>query len=211
MPERDIFLNVARTRAGAPLARKDAGAPLASKAARPRPGPVAVSVPPRGGRVVAVNVSRGGVPKLPIQAATVGQLGLAGDCHDEPEPSHGGPDQAVCLYSAEAIERVVADGHRSFPGAFGENLTVSGIEFGGLQAGDRLQFGAGGPLLQLTKYAAPCKTIAHYFVGGRFGRISPTAHPEDARWYARVLAEGTVRTGDAVAVVEPAESAPGGP
>ena len=197
MPERDVFLGVARTRAG--------GASMSAHTSQV-PGAADVSAPERSGRVVAVNVSRGGVPKLPVDGAAVGRMGLAGDSHNEPETGHGGPEQAVCLYSTEAIERVGADGHRSFPGAYGENLTVSGIEFGELQAGDRLQIGAGGLLLQLTKYAAPCQTIAQYFAGGRFGRISPAAHPEDARWYARVLVEGTVRTGDAITVLDRAES-----
>ncbi len=196
MPERDIFLNVARIRSGLPaVAAPDVAAADTGGANRPT------------GTVVAVNLSRGGVPKLPVEAALVGRLGLAGDGHNEPEPSHGGPEQAVCLYSLEAIERVTADGHRSFPGAFGENLTLAGIDFGDLGTGDILVIGPDGPVLQLTKYAAPCKTIGHYFVGGRFGRISPTAHPEDARWYARVLTEGTVRAGDPVVVIEQAEAA----
>jgi MOSC domain-containing protein YiiM len=149
-------------------------------------------------RVASVNVSRGGVPKLPIDEAWVGQLGLAGDGHNEPAPSHGGPEQAVCLYSVESIARVAADGHTTFPGAFGENLTLEGMELITFAAGDRLTIGDRGLEIQLTKRSEPCQTIAHWFAEGRIARIGSPQHPEDARWYARVLHEGPVRPGDRV-------------
>ena len=152
----------------------------------------------RSGRVVSVNVSPGGVPKLPVAEQWVGKMGLADDRHTEPEPMHGGVDQAVCLYSTEAIARVAADGHTAFPGAFGENLTLEGIEMSSLAAGDQLVVGDEGLVIEMTWNAAPCKTQAHWFIDGRFARISPKTHPEDARWYARVISEGPVRPGDAV-------------
>ena len=153
------------------------------------------------GRVVSVNVSPGGVPKLPVASAWVGTLGLDADGHTS--PLHGGPIAAVCLYSVEAIERVAADGHQAFPGAFGENLTLEGIDFGALQAGDILTVGDDGLTLELTKYAAPCDKQARWFLEGRIGRISANLYPADARWYARVLEEGRVGTGDRVEVAAP--------
>ena len=165
---------------------------------------------PVTGRVAFVNVSPGGVPKLPVNSAWVGRLGLDVDRHNEPEPTHGGPDQAVCLYSIEAIARVASDGHQAFPGAYGENLTIEGIDWGALGAGDTLAIGADGLQLELTDMAGPCQTIAHWFIERRIARISPMVHPEDARWYARVLVEGRVAPGDAVEVGRGAEAvAPG--
>jgi len=152
---------------------------------------------PRG-RVVSVNVSPGGVPKLPVASAWVGRLGLDTDAHTEPEPTHGGPDQAVCIYAVEAIERVAADGHQAFPGAYGENLTVRGLDWASLRAGDVLAIGEDGLTLELTKQAGPCQTIAHWFVERGIARIAPKIHPEDARWYARVLVEGGVEPGASV-------------
>lgn len=169
------------------------------------PGPTAgvVRSPSRlSGSVASVNVSRGGVPKLPVDTAWVGVRGLAGDGHHEPEPSHGGPDKAVSLYSMESIRRVAADGHTAFPGAFGENLTLAGIEMGALAPGTRLAVGDGGLVIELVEHAQPCQTIAHWFVRRRIARISARTHPEDARWYARVLTEGPVRPGDAVRSVD---------
>jgi MOSC domain-containing protein YiiM len=155
-------------------------------------------------RIASVNVSPGGVPKLPIETAWVGRTGLAGDGHHEPEPSHGGPEQAVCLYSVESIGRVAAEGHTAFPGAFGENLTLQGMELGSFSSGDRLAIGDEGLVIELTKRSEPCQTIAHWFVDRRIARIGSPTHPEDARWYARVLQEGPVHTGDRV------ERLPGG-
>jgi MOSC domain-containing protein YiiM len=159
------------------------------------------------GRVVSVNVSPGGVPKHPVASAWVGRTGLDVDRHTEPEPMHGGPDQAVCLYAVEAIARVAADGHQAFPGAYGENLTVEGIDWGALRPGDILSIGQDGLILELTAYASPCQTIAHWFVERRIARISPKLHPEDARWYARVLSDGRVFPGDRVSVAPAPEAA----
>jgi len=150
------------------------------------------------GRVASVNVSKGGVPKLPIERAWVGTLGLDADGHDS--PMHGGPIAAVCLYSVEAIARVAADGHTAFPGAYGENLTLEGIDWGRLREGDRLAIGDDGLEIELTRYSAPCSKQARWFVDERIARISHMVHPEDSRWYARVLAEGPVATGDRVEV-----------
>jgi MOSC domain-containing protein YiiM len=156
---------------------------------------------PAPGRVYQVNVSPGGVPKLPVESARVGLLGLDGDGHNA-RTLHGGPLRAVCLYSIEAIERVRAEGHPIFPGSCGENLTLEGVELGGLHAGDRL--GIGQALeLEIIKPDNPCDTISGSFRDGRFARISIRTHPEDTRLYARVLREGTVRQGDPVAVLPP--------
>ncbi len=54
------------------------------------------------GRVLQVNVSPGGVPKLPVASATVGAFGLLGDGHEHPT-EHGGPHRAVCILGIEVI------------------------------------------------------------------------------------------------------------
>lgn len=52
-----------------------------------------------------INLSDGGVPKLPVWEASVGKEGLSGD-RQRNLKFHGGPDRAVCLYSLELIERL---------------------------------------------------------------------------------------------------------
>jgi MOSC domain-containing protein YiiM/SAM-dependent methyltransferase len=165
------------------------------------------TVAPEGastGLVASVNISPGGVPKRPIAGARIHWRGVEGDAHSTPEPIHGTPEQAVCLYAVEAIGRVRADGHQAFPGAYGENLTLLGLDWGGLRRGDRLRIGDAGPLLHLTDYASPCDTQERWFTDGRYGRISPRKHPEDARWYTSVVEEGWVAPGDRVRLIRTA-------
>lgn len=153
------------------------------------------------GRVAQVNVSPGGVPKLPVDAAFVGSLGLAGDDHHD-RTEHGGPLRAVSLYTVEAIARVRAEGHPIAPGSAGENLTLQGIELSTLAAGHRLAVGES-VVLEITKPVTPCQTIRGSFVDGRIARISVKTHPLDSRLYARVLRAGVVHPGDPVRVLPP--------
>ncbi len=157
------------------------------------------------GRIVSVNISPGGVPKLPVDDAWVGTLGLEGDSHDS--PNHGGPIAAVCLYATEAIARVAADGHTAFPGAFGENLTLEGIDWGSLGPGDRLAIGDDSLELELTQPASPCDKQARWFADAAIERISIKRFPADARWYARVLGAGRVEVGDRVELTKAASLA----
>jgi MOSC domain-containing protein YiiM/GNAT superfamily N-acetyltransferase len=151
------------------------------------------------GRVLQVNVSPGGVPKLPVERAWVGPLGLDGDGHRH-RFVHGGPHRAVALLGIEAIERVQADGHPIEPGSVGENLTTTGIELSRLPVGTRLAVGDR-LVLELSGPAGPCDVIKGAFRDGKSGRISILTHPSDSRMYARVLVDGEVATGDAIVVL----------
>lgn len=159
--------------------------------------------PGNDGVVVTVNRNHGGVPKAAVDGARVTLAGIDGDLHTQPEPVHGGPDQAVCLYAQEAIERVRDDGHDAFPGAYGENLVLLGINWAQLHEGDRLRIGHGSDDVELVlaKQAAPCQTIAHWFDRRQIARISPQTQPQDARWYARVVVEGPVAPGMPVQLI----------
>lgn len=150
------------------------------------------------GRVLQVSVSPGGVPKLPVERAWVGVLGLEGDAHRD-NTVHGGPHQAVCMYGIEAIERLQSDGHPVEPGSVGENLTTTGIEWSLLPVGARARVG---DQLELEVASAtnPCRTQIRNFTDGRFSRISIDLHPTDSRMYARVLCEGEVKPGDLISV-----------
>ena len=152
------------------------------------------------GRVVQVNLSPGGVPKLPVSVARVGRDGFDGDVHDHADV-HGGPLRAVCLFASEAIERVRADGHHGVgPGSVGENLTTEGIELSLLAVGTRLAIGDD-VVLEIAGPAIPCDVIKGAFDGGKSGRISILLLPTDSRLYASVEREGTVRPGDSIRVL----------
>jgi MOSC domain-containing protein YiiM len=151
----------------------------------------------RAGRVHQVNVSRGGVPKVPVPQAVLAELGFLGDSVAQTR-IHGGPDRAVCLYSLERIEALRAEGHPVFPGALGENVTISGLEWGDVAPRARLALGES--LVEVTRYTTPCITTAPY-VSGDMTRYHQEHRPGWSRVYARVLRAGTVRSGDEVRLV----------
>ncbi len=148
------------------------------------------------GRILQVNVSFGGVPKLPVPAARITAAGVEGDRQRE-VTVHGGPHRAVSILGIEAIRRVAAEGHPIAPGTAGENLTIEGFDVSTLPVGTRLAIG-GEAVLELSGPADPCRTIRHSFSDRRFGRLGIAAHPSDSRMYARVIRPGVVRPGDAV-------------
>ncbi len=152
----------------------------------------------REGHVHQISISPGGVPKFPIPEALVRAGGIEGDGHNDTR-LHGGPDAAVCLFSLEVIEAVRAEGHPISPGSTGENLTLHGLNWAAVTPGARLEF-AGGVILEITRYTTPCSTIRDSFRGLDSKRIKHDLHPGQSRVYARVIREGTVRIGEAVAL-----------
>ncbi|MGE0550248.1 MAG: MOSC domain-containing protein [Kofleriaceae bacterium] len=152
------------------------------------------------GRIVQLNRSPGGVPKLPIPEVWIGTLGLEGDGHNHPK-HHGGPERAVSLFALEVIEALRAEGHPIAPGSTGENVTVSGLPWATIISGTKLQLG-GDVVIEITRPATPCKLIAGSFADRDSDRISHKLHPGDSRLYARVLQEGRVRVGDPINVLD---------
>jgi MOSC domain-containing protein YiiM len=147
--------------------------------------------------VASLAVSGGGVPKLAITEADVTRLGLVGD-FQRLTKMHGGPDRALCLYSAERIAALVAEGHPIVAGATGENLTTLGLDWDAIVPGVRLAIGAD-VVVEITSYTEPCNQIAAAFARREFRRMDQDRHPGWARVYARVLAVGHVRVGDPIA------------
>src|SRR5512139_209694 len=85
----------------------------------------------------------------------VGLDGVQGDAQAD-RKHHGGPWRAVLMYPAEHYPRWQAEWGRSDlgPGAFGENLTVSGLDEFTACLGDRYRIGA--PVLEVTSPRTPC-------------------------------------------------------
>jgi len=150
------------------------------------------------GRIFQLNISPGGVPKFAVREAAVNELGLSGDDHRFPR-IHGGPERALCLFSLERILELQTEGHPIFPGAVGENVTISGLDWSVLEPGIKLALGDE-VLVELTSYTTPCHTIPDYFVDGKYQRISQKAHPGYSRLYARVLQGGKLVVGQTVKI-----------
>jgi len=175
---------------------------LASEERLPRLIAAATIPRMKDGRLLQVNVSDGGVPKVPMPAARINIDGVEGD-RQRADTVHGGPHRAVSILGIEAIQRVAAEGHPIAPGTTGENLTIKGFDVSTLAIGTRLAIGDE-VIVEISKPTNPCRTIRHSFTDRRFGRLSIQAYPADSRMYARVLHEGTVRPGDGIRLTPPA-------
>lgn len=154
------------------------------------------------GELVAINVSGGGVPKVPVLEAEVDRAGVRGD-RQHNRRHHGRPWQALSLWSLDVITALRAEGHPVSPGSCGENLTVRGLDWARLRPGIRL--GIGEAVAELSAYAVPCAKIRASFAGHDFNRVHHDRHPGVSRMYAWVVRGGVVRPGDPV-VVEPAQA-----
>ena len=146
------------------------------------------------GRIFQISASTGGVPKTAVRQAQVGKLGLLGDEHRDLK-HHGGPERALCLYSVELILALQAEGHPIYPGSIGENVTLSGLDWGQVVPGAQLQLGES-VLVEVTNYTVPCSNIRESFKEEKILRIDHDRHPGWSRVYARVLQEGMIKTGD---------------
>ena len=155
-----------------------------------------------GARIFQINASKqGGVPKQPMRQAQVDVLGIVGNQVANQE-EHGGIERALCLYSLERILALQAEGHPLFPASVGENITTVNLDWEQMIPGTRLALGDH-VLIELTRYTAPCTTIAASFKDGHYERISQKPYPGWSRVYARVLQPGPIQVGDCVELVNP--------
>ncbi|HEY2009498.1 MAG TPA: MOSC domain-containing protein [Rhizomicrobium sp.] len=134
-------------------------------------------------------------------AVEVTLLGLAGDEHADPI-AHGGPEKAVYGYAASRYPQwarefpAMAD--RFIAGSMGENLTIDGLDESGICVGDVHAIGSA--LLQVCQPRQPCFKFAlrhdNKFLPKAMVRLGLSG------WYYRVLSQGQLKAGDALALTE---------
>ena len=142
------------------------------------------------GRIFQLSMSGGGVPKLAVRQARVGELGLIGDKQKHTK-IHGGPERALCLFSVEVIEALQNEGHPIYPGSTGENVLIARLDWSLLKPGSRIALGDE-VVVELTRTASPCKNIAESFVDKNFKRLEAV---NQMRWYSSVVSVGPLRVG----------------
>jgi MOSC domain-containing protein YiiM len=150
------------------------------------------------GTVEQLNTSDGGVPKRPVAAVDVDGSGVVGD-RQAVRRHHGRPWQALCIWSADVIDQLAAEGHPIAAGRAGENVTVRGLPWADVRAGVHLQMGE--VRAEVSVFALPCVTNAQWFLHRDFERMHHDRGPV-SRVYASVLRGGRIVTGDPV-VLEP--------
>ena len=155
------------------------------------------------GRPVQVSVRRGrpvmsAIAKAPVEGRVrVAGVNLEGDDQAD-RRVHGGPDKAVYAYASEDTAWWSAELGRALgAGMFGENLTLEGVEVSGALVGERWRIGT--CELEVCQPRLPC-----FKLGLRFGdplmvrRFGEASRPGA---YLRIVQEGELGAGDAVAVV----------
>lgn len=127
----------------------------------------------------------------------VESLGIAGDCQADARV-HGGLDKAVhcypfahyALWRAELPPNPLLDR----PGAFGENLSIDGLDEHQVHPGDRWRIGT--VLFELSQGRRPCyKLNLHLGVADMAARLLSTLR---TGWYLRVIEPGTLQAGAAI-------------
>lgn len=145
------------------------------------------------------------IVKQPVEGAVhMGHLGFAGD-EQADQKHHGGPYKAVCIYSYDRYAYWEKElGRNLGPSAFGENLTVEGLDESNVQIGDIYR--VGGALVQVVQPRIPC-----YKVNRKFGDDSMVERMTSTGFtgfYLKVLEEGPVQAGDRFERVERNAGAP---
>jgi len=148
---------------------------------------------------------RTGIFKDPVLFRVhVGRLGLEGDAQAD-RRVHGGPEKAVYAYDLSAYAYWSETLGRALPhGQFGENLTVEGMPETEVRLDD--VYRAGRATLQVASPRSPCFKLAMKMEKADF----PKAFLKSRRtgFYLRVLEEGDVGAGDAMALVSRVRGAP---
>lgn len=140
------------------------------------------------------------IDKHPLDdTVAVGTLGLAGDQQGDLRV-HGGPDKAVHCYPwahyvhwRAALPATCAPLLEQ-PGAFGENLSLDGLDEHGSCIGDRWQIGSA--QFEVSQGRQPC-----WKLNDRFGVPDMALRVQDggrAGWYLRLSQPGELQAGDTV-------------
>jgi MOSC domain-containing protein YiiM len=154
------------------------------------------------GRPQPVGLRRGRTVKSAIGKAPVdGRVRVAGvnvDGDDQADRRvHGGPDKAVYAYAREDTAWWEGELGRDLgPAAFGENLTVEGVDVSGAVIGERWRLGT--VELEVCQPRFPCFKLGLRFGDPQMLRRFTLAERPGA--YLRIVREGEIGAGDAIAV-----------
>jgi MOSC domain-containing protein YiiM len=130
-----------------------------------------------------------------------GASGVAGDTVCDLR-HHGGTDQAVYAFAREDLDFWERElGRPLGNGAFGENLTTSGLDVSGAKIGERWRIG-GELVLEVTSGRIPCRTFASWL--GEKGWVKRFTRQSAPGAYLRVIEPGEIRAGDPIEVRAPA-------
>ncbi len=149
----------------------------------------------------AIPIARGessAIAKTPADGSRrVSMLGIEGDTQADLSV-HGGPDKAIHHYPRDHYNwwrdalgpLPILDA----PGAFGENISTTGLTEWEACIGDRFRLGAA--LVEIAQGRQPCWKQAHRL--GNASVVAAMVRSGRCGWYYRVVEGGVVAAGDAL-------------
>lgn len=139
-----------------------------------------------------------GLPKPTVPRLQILRGGIDGDFNRyRHEEQHDEPNQAVLLMPIEMLHQLNADGWPIQEGDIGENITTEGIPYNAFSPGGR--FTVGEAVLEVSKPCTPCTNLELLpYVGHESGPRFLQTMLGRRGWYASVVTEGWVRTGDPI-------------
>jgi len=143
------------------------------------------------GEVVAVCISEGGIPRVPVPEIRLTFSGIEGDGHLHIE--HFTPDRAVTLFSFEQIQQFSSRKLSFSSGSAGENVSVKGLDLSLLEPGDYVEIGP--TLLRVTKPFKPC------YAQEAQSEQKAENDQEQKGVFASIVRPGRVQSGDHVIVM----------
>ena len=143
-----------------------------------------------------VQVERG-IQKREVEQAKITFEGVEGDCQVRYISKPRNPENGILIMPLEMIVQLNSDGWPVMPGHLGENLTTKGIPYDELVVGKK--YSVGTAVVQISKPREPCGSLkALPYVGEEFVEDFKRALVNRSGWYAKILAEGMVKSGDSI-------------
>ena len=138
--------------------------------------------------------------KMPIEGPEfVSKTNLAGDGQAD-LVNHGGVDKAVLAYSADHYPKWRKE--LQLPdmpyGAFGENLTIAGMDEKSACIGDKFRIGTA--IFEVSQPRQPCWKLARRW--RMYELAALVVRNGRSGWYLRVLEEGWIKAGMPVEMIE---------
>lgn len=147
------------------------------------------------------NGARSAIDKHKVEGPlAAGPLGFDGD-EQADSRHHGGPHKAIHAYSIAHLAmwaRELPDRADRFrPGAFGENLVISGASEADICLGDQWRIGS--VLVEVSQGRQPCwKLNLRFDVSDMARRVQDSGR---TGWYFRVIESGVIAAGDRGALI----------
>ncbi|CAH1650989.1 MULTISPECIES: MOSC domain-containing protein [unclassified Chelatococcus] len=143
-----------------------------------------------------------GIDKHPVDGPLrLGFEGFEGDAQGD-RRHHGGPDKAVHHYPFEHYGAWRAEiGNKALlaqPGAFGENLSIAGLDEAAVAIGDVFRLGSA--VVEVTQGRQPCwKLNIRFGIDDMASRVQTSGR---TGWYYRVIETGLVGPGDSLTLLD---------